>query len=206
MLNQKRNPKLNWLIPFLFWLVITLRIFFFYVPVSVIYQPLNWAWRNSAMKVSNVIPEKFRLPAGAFVVVAVFFVGAFATEESAGNTRANRAISLFGLLVLITVLWATSRDRKAIKWHTVIVGMLIQYLIALFVLRSSVGFDIFQFVSGLARDLLGFAGKGTAFLTTEEVAALPWFLIGVLPAIIFFVALVQMVCIPELNPIPSCIC
>jgi len=140
-----------------------------------------------------MVPPKWRIPGAAMIVIAAFLVGTFATEESAGTTRDNRAVSLFGLLVFIGVLWATSRNRKAIQWHTVIVGMFLQYIIALFVLRTSVGFDIFEFISGLARSLLGFAGKGTAFLTTDATAALPWFLIGVLPAIIFFVALVQLV-------------
>lgn len=52
--------------------------------------------------------------------------------------------------------------------------------------------DIFNFISGLARDLLGFANQGTTFLTSAEVPKLGWFLVGVLPAIIFFVALVQI--------------
>jgi CNT family concentrative nucleoside transporter len=52
--------------------------------------------------------------------------------------------------------------------------------------------DIFSFISGLARDLLGFADQGTAFLTSAAIPKLGWFLVGVLPAIIFFVALVQL--------------
>lgn len=52
--------------------------------------------------------------------------------------------------------------------------------------------DIFSFISGLARDLLGFANQGTAFLTSAAIPKLGWFLVGVLPAIIFFVALVQL--------------
>ena len=52
--------------------------------------------------------------------------------------------------------------------------------------------DIFGFISGLARDLLGFADQGTAFLTDTSVPQLGWFLTSVIPAIIFFVALVQL--------------
>lgn len=156
-------------------------------------RPVRFIWASTAVKAGSLIPEKLRLPLGALLVLVVFLLGSFITEETAGNTRDNRAISLFGLLVFIFVLWITSKNRRAVKWHTVIVGMLLQFLVALFVLRWSVGYDIFTFVSSLARSLLGFAGLGTAFLTSPETAALPWFLIGVLPAIIFFVALVQMV-------------
>ena len=78
------------------------------------------------------------------------------------------------------------------NWHTVIVGMLMQYIVALFVLRTTAGYDIFSFISSLARSLLGFALDGVEFLTDSDVPNLPWFLIGVVPAIIFFVSIVQM--------------
>jgi concentrative nucleoside transporter, CNT family len=52
--------------------------------------------------------------------------------------------------------------------------------------------DIFSFISGLAEDLLSFANQGTEFLTDKSVLKLTWFLISVVPAIIFFVAFVQL--------------
>jgi len=60
------------------------------------------------------------------------------------------------------------------------------------VLRTQVGFDIFAFISTLARELLGFAGDGVEFLADNSVNELGWFITGVIPAIIFFIALVQM--------------
>ena len=153
---------------------------------------MHWTWNNTGVRVYSIITPKLRTPLAALVAIAVICIGAFVTEESADNTRANRAVSLFGLLVMILVLWATSRDRKRIKWHTVIGGMLTQFVVAVFVLRTSVGYDIFNFISGLARDLLGFANQGLAFLTAESVTQLGWFLTGVVPAIIFFVSLVQL--------------
>lgn len=86
-----------------------------------------------------MIPDKLKVPLGALLVVCVMLIGGFASPESQDNTRGNRAVSLFGLAVIIFVLWATSRDRKRIKWHTVIVGMLVQFVVALFVLRSEAG-------------------------------------------------------------------
>lgn len=96
-------------------------------------------WRNTGPKVANLVPENLRVPAGALIVIGVMLVGAFASPESRDNTRANRAVSLFGLAVIIFVMWATSKHRSMIKWHTVIVGMLVQFLVALFVLRSGAG-------------------------------------------------------------------
>jgi len=70
--------------------------------------------------------------------------------------------------------------------------MLIQFIIGLFVLRTTAGYDIFSFISKLARDLLGFANDGVAFLTSVETTKLPWFFISVVPPIIFFVSIVQL--------------
>ncbi|EPS33188.1 hypothetical protein PDE_08150 [Penicillium oxalicum 114-2] len=194
-----KHRDLGWLIPFLLYLAITLRLIFFYVPVSLLTRPVYWLWNKSATPVVNAIPEKFRSFAGAIVTLAVMLVGSFASPESEGNTRANRAVSLFGLLVFLFVLFLTSRNRKKINWHTVIVGMLVQFIIALFVLRTQAGYDIFNFISLLARELLGFAEDGVKFLTADNFYNLEqpikpsvWFLISVIPAIIFFVSIVQL--------------
>lgn len=183
---------LGWLVPFLLWLAITLRLIFFWVPITIVTKPMRFIWDNSVVRVTSLIPEKLRLPLAAAGTVAVILLASFVSKEAADNTRANRAVSLFGLAVMIAALYATSRDRRKIKWHTVIGGMLTQYIVALFVLRTKAGYDIFSFISGLARDLLGFAGEGTSFLTAPSVLKLNWFLTGVIPPIIFFVALVQV--------------
>ncbi|KKA23073.1 H+/nucleoside cotransporter [Rasamsonia emersonii CBS 393.64] len=185
---------LGWLIPFLLYLAITLRILFFYVPITIVTVPMHFVWNHTARPFARAIPQKLRTPASAALVIAVIIIGAFASPESADNTRANRAVSLFGLVVLIFVLWLTSRDRKKIVWHTVIVGMLVQFIVALFVLRTKAGYDIFNFISTLARDLLGFANQGVEFLTTTPIpqSISSWFLVTVIPAIIFFVSIVQL--------------
>ena len=106
---------------------------------SIVTKPMHWVWRNTGVRFAAMVPEKLRLPAAATLAIAVILVGAFASPESQDNTRDNRAVSLFGLLVLIAAMWITSRDRKKIVWHTVIVGMLVQFIVALFVLRTKAG-------------------------------------------------------------------
>ena len=100
---------------------------------------MHLIWNNTGVRFGNLIPEKLRAPAGAVLVVAVMLIGGFASPESQDNTRASRAVSLFGLAVIIFVMWATSKNRKMVVWRTVIVGMFVQFIVALFVLRSSVG-------------------------------------------------------------------
>ncbi|KKK19926.1 hypothetical protein P175DRAFT_0503988 [Aspergillus ochraceoroseus IBT 24754] len=184
---------LGWLVPFLLYLAITLRVIFLYVPIAILMRPVRFIWDQTAPRVVGVIPEHLRIPGAALLTIAVILIGSFASPETADNTRANRAVSLFGLFVFLFILWLTSRRRDRIVWHTVIVGMLVQFIVALFVLRTKAGYDIFDFISGLARDLLGFAQDGVNFLLADNFAAdHPYFLITVIPAIIFFVSLVQL--------------
>jgi CNT family concentrative nucleoside transporter len=186
-----RNDK-NWIIPFLFWLSIMVRLITLHIPITVVTKPMHWVWANTGTRFANLIPEKMRVPAAAALTIAVIIVGSFASKESEDNTRENRAVSLFGLAVFIFGFWATSRNRGMIVWHTVIVGMLMQFIIALFVLRTKAGYDIFNFISELARLLLGFAKQGVAFLTTPEISQNTYFMFSVIPAIIFFVSFVQL--------------
>jgi CNT family concentrative nucleoside transporter len=105
---------------------------------------MSWVWDSTVVRAVHLIPEKLRLPLGALGTVSIILIGTFTSPQSDDNTNANRAVSLFGLLVFIGVFYATSNNRKLINWHTVIVGMLAQFLLALFVLRTSVGVS-FQF-------------------------------------------------------------
>ncbi|KAK3689083.1 Na+ dependent nucleoside transporter C-terminus-domain-containing protein [Podospora appendiculata] len=192
VITHRDTPGLGWLKIMLFYIGVCVWFITYYIPVAVFMRPVRFLWANSVSRVYNMIPGKLRQPLAALVTFAVFLIGSFVPEETGDNSRANRAVSIFGLLVMIFVLTVTSRDYRKIQWHTVIGGMLTQFIIAVFVLRTHVGYDIFSFVSEMARTLLGFANEGVVFLTDDTVPKLPWFFTGVVPPIIFFVALVQL--------------
>jgi concentrative nucleoside transporter, CNT family len=97
------------------WLFIAIRIVTLYVPISLAMAPVKTVWNHTAVRVHDLIPAKFRKPLAAVVTVAVMMIGAFVSEESSDNTRANRAVSLFGLAVMIAVLYATSRNRSKVS-------------------------------------------------------------------------------------------
>lgn len=183
----------KWLIPTILWLMIMARLITFCVPTRPLLTVANYFWtRIIIIPRDKLIPEKFRLLAAAVGTVAVILVATFVTKEFEGSSHADRAVSLFGCVVAIAGLYLTSHSRKDIQWHAVISGMLIQYIVALFVLRTGAGYDIFNFISFLARKLLGYATDGVAFLTDTETANLGFFFFTVLPAIIFFIAVVHL--------------
>ncbi|OJZ81162.1 hypothetical protein ASPFODRAFT_85236 [Aspergillus luchuensis CBS 106.47] len=188
------RDDLGWLIPFLVYLAITLRILFLYLPISVLITPVYWIWKQTVSRIVSHVPSRFRIPGAAIMTIAVIMIGCFVSADTPENTRADRAVSLFGLIVFLFILWLFSRDRSNIVWHTVIVGMLVQFLVALFVLRTQAGYDIFNFISTLAQKLLGFAEQGVDFLIETGWAEKHkgWFIVSVIPVIMFFVSLVQL--------------
>ena len=154
----------KWLIPFLLYLAVTLWLIFRYVPISAVSKyfihsnsindrPLFWTWKNSFARTGSMIPEELQIPLAAFIVVAVILIGTLASPTTTDNNLKNRGISIAGLVVFYIVLYVTSANRKKIVWRTVLVGLLCQYILALFVLRTGVGYDIFNFISFLARYL-----------------------------------------------------
>ncbi|KAH7039621.1 Na+ dependent nucleoside transporter C-terminus-domain-containing protein [Microdochium trichocladiopsis] len=192
LVHYRNDPGLGWLKPFLFWLAVTIRIVTLWIPIKYVMNPVKTVYRHTLYRGYEAIPAKLHKPLAAVVTVGVFLIGSMVPEESGENTRAARAQSLFGLIVMIAIMTLTSRNWSVIPWHTVIGGMLTQFIVAVFVLRTQAGFDIFNFVSEMARTLLGFANAGVIFLTDDTVPKLPWFFTGVIPAIIFFVALVSL--------------
>ncbi|ODQ66479.1 hypothetical protein NADFUDRAFT_45934 [Nadsonia fulvescens var. elongata DSM 6958] len=182
----------DWLIPTIVYLCIIARFITFYLPVKYLLVGAKYVWDRTAIKVVDYIPEKWRHPAGALLTVGVILIGTFATKDYDDSLRSDRAISFFGCVIAIFCLYVTSANRKAIDWHPVITGMLMQYIIALFVLRTKCGYDIFNFISKMARLLLGYAKDGVAFITSEPVSQLGMFFFTVLPAIIFFVTIVHI--------------
>lgn len=154
-------------------------------------RPIERLW-HVASRPSSAVPAKWSNLGSFVVLLAVIGTVAFAAPEFEDNTRATRGICFAGLALIMGVLWLTSRSRRMVCWYTILVGLYLQFLIALFVLRTDVGYNIFSFLSDRAADLLGFADEGLAFLTDSSVPTLSWFLITVAPPIIFFAAVAQL--------------
>ncbi|KAL1903055.1 hypothetical protein Sste5346_000339 [Sporothrix stenoceras] len=136
--------------------------------------------------------QKYPNIALALVTVIIIVVGTYAPAESGNNTRADRTISLLGMVVFLGAFYATSRDRGKINFLAVFGGTAAQFILGLLVLKTKAGYDVFDFIGEMAKKLLGYSSDGTVFLTNKSVLSAGWFLIAVVPAVIFFVAFVQL--------------
>jgi hypothetical protein len=71
-----------------------------------------------------------------FVWIGAWLAFFFGTSLGFGLGSPIRFLSLVGYVVYPCILYALSTDRKAISPRTVLGGLVIQYLMALFVLKT----------------------------------------------------------------------
>jgi hypothetical protein len=96
----------------------------------------------------------------------------------------ERAISALGLVVFVGLAFLFSKNRKGVRWRTVLWGLGLQFALALIVIRTSWGFEAFNFLGTLAKKFLDFSDAGASFVFGEKFTD-HFFAFKVLPTIIF---------------------
>ncbi|KAI9311132.1 Na+ dependent nucleoside transporter C-terminus-domain-containing protein [Dichotomocladium elegans] len=170
---------------------VTLYFLFQHIPIRFITTPIKRVAHLLYAPSLGKIDRRWRMLLFAFLVGTAIVATVFSLPET-NSTRLQRLIALFGLAVFLFVLTVFSKDRKAIDWMTVSSALLCQFLLALFVFRSSVGHSIFGWLAQFVQGYLGKSWYGLAFLFNESVADAGTFAGSAFPAIIFFSATVQM--------------
>lgn len=111
---------------------------------------------------------------------------------SAGFSAASFFRGVLGMSVLILIAYLFSNNKRAISWKTVVIGLCIQILIAIGVLKINWVKSLFETVGGFFINILEYTGEGTKMLlgefgNTETYGFI--FVFQALPVIIFFSAL-----------------
>lgn len=119
----------------------------------------------------------------------------------------DRFTGLIGIVVIIGLAFLMSNNRKAINWRLVITGLGLQLLLALFILNTEPGKQIFHFVGKAIKKLLDFSDAGSEFVfgalsntlfhsgVLDKVFGIEHsfiFAIKVIPTIIFVASLVSI--------------
>ena len=108
----------------------------------------------------------------------------------------TRLIPILGMLVILSAATLLSKKRKAIPWRTVGWGLGLQILVALFVLRTSLGYWLMSKVSGAFVSILNcsFAGSSFVFgaLGEKQGSFGMIFAFQALPMIIFVASLMSI--------------
>lgn len=100
-----------------------------------------------------------------------------------------------GMLSILLICYLLSANRKAINWKTIIVGLLLQLVLAVSVLTIPFVQAIFEFVGKIFVKILDFTVEGSVFLLGDLMNVESFgfiFLFQILPTIIFFSALTSL--------------
>ena len=114
---------------------------------------------------------------------------------NAGLGLQNVLRGLLGLFVLLAIAIACSADRKNIAWKTVGIGLLIQLMLAIGILRVGWIQSIFEAMGKLFVSILDFTNAGSIFLFGDLMNADSYgfiFVFQILPTIVFFAALTSL--------------
>ncbi len=109
---------------------------------------------------------------------------------------------LLGILLILGVAFTLSNNRKAINYRTVAVGIGLQFLLALFILKTNVGKSIFETLGRWVTRIIDFSNDGAMFvfgpLAQNEAVAKAFggggfiFFFKIIPTIIFVAVLVNI--------------
>ncbi len=103
---------------------------------------------------------------------------------------------ILGMFSLLVLAFLFSSNRKAINWKKIGIGISLQLLIAIGVLKVKFIQSIFEFVGGIFIQILEFTKAGSEFLFSGMVGDMDTFgyifAFQVLPTIIFFSALTSL--------------
>ncbi|MBK9390608.1 MAG: NupC/NupG family nucleoside CNT transporter [Bacteroidetes bacterium] len=114
----------------------------------------------------------------------------------------GRFTGIFGIIIILGLAYLWSNNRKRINYRLVITGLLLQVVLAVFILKIPLGQEIFFWLGKAINKLLDFSKEGGLFVfgdLTRVTEILPAgivksgvFLFILLPTIIFVCVLVAM--------------
>ncbi|MDP1726834.1 MAG: nucleoside transporter C-terminal domain-containing protein [Bacteroidota bacterium] len=76
----------------------------------------------------------------------------------------ERYTGLIGIVMILSIAFLLSNNRKAISYRVVLSGLGVQIILALFILKTSLGAGIFAYVGKKIEQLLQLADKGGEFV------------------------------------------
>ena len=103
----------------------------------------------------------------------------------------SRMVGLVGLFVMLLLAWLLSSHKKKMNWRLIGSGIILQFLLAVLILRTGPGKFIFDCIRVLITNLISFSQAGSAFIFGEGFKE-HFFAFSVLPTIIFVSSLMTV--------------
>jgi len=99
-----------------------------------------------------------------------------------------RLVSLLGLIVMLSLAWLISENRKRFHVRLIATGILFQLIFALLILKTTVGRTVFDGLQRFVSGIVACGKEGSTFIFGEGFQE-HYFAFSVLPLIVFFSSL-----------------
>ncbi|XP_064901956.1 solute carrier family 28 member 3 isoform X2 [Columba livia] len=148
------------------------RIALLFSPAETYFKK-HWFWLKWALCV-------------AFLITFIFWIIFDIAERGY-----QHLISFGGLLMYVFLLFIFSKYPNRIVWRPVFSGIAMQFLLGILVMRTSVGFDMFNWLGIQIQTFLEYADAGAKFVFGEKYRD-HFFAFKVLPVLVFFSTVMSM--------------
>ena len=103
----------------------------------------------------------------------------------------ERTISFLGICVFISISYALSVNRQAVRWRTVAWGLGWELILAIVILKTPWGLNLFKSLGNIVGNFLAFSDVGAKFVFGENFKD-HLFAFQILPTIIFFSSFISI--------------
>lgn len=106
----------------------------------------------------------------------------------------ERIISLLGLGCFVAFAYGISVNRAAVRWRVVAMGLGLQFVLAVLILKVPFGLALFRFLGDRIQTFLEFSDVGSEFVFSSQLVnnEVYIFAFRVLPTVIFFSAFISV--------------
>jgi len=141
---------------------------------------------------SRVPPLPGAVRLGALVVLTLAMLAIILLQVLPGHPhRQSRLQAFAGMLAILGLSTLVSRDRGSIDWLLVVSGLLAQFFLGFFVLRTSAGMEFFRDLGDSMTNVLHFSDEGAHFLFGDNFKMFI-IIFKVFPTIVFFSSLISV--------------
>ncbi|KAM9481889.1 sodium/nucleoside cotransporter 1 isoform 2-T2 [Clarias gariepinus] len=144
--------------------------------------------RNLLKPIVRCFNANIRWIKWVFILVVVGLLVAWLAVDTRQNPE--KLISFGGVCLFILGLFIFSAKRYAVRWRTILWGLGLQFVMGLFVIRTSPGLIAFRWLGEQIQVFLNYTTKGSSFVFGDLVNNI--FAFQALPIVIFFSSIMSV--------------
>ncbi|XP_071830008.1 solute carrier family 28 member 3-like isoform X3 [Apostichopus japonicus] len=141
-------------------------------------------WHNCLSPAVDIIEKIWKM--GKRFITLVILAGIGVGIYFLSRENPEQLISGVGLLFFVFVTYIFSEYPRKVKWRPVIWGLVLQFLLALFVLKTKLGYITFNWLGDVIQTFLGYSDEGAKFVFGDPQYLDHLFAFKVLPSVIYF--------------------